>query len=175
MRIDSRSGRRYHIVLHERFVYRPVPRSAYPQHWLYQGVEAHVGCRRILARQREEQDADAYIRYFVPQEVDARRVSGDVGGGQEARPPQAGQRAGTLYILSESGSGSAVVAAQGRRAARNASCARYRRSTATSRSSRPISATSSFTRRRATMPSTARIRSSRYIRRSRARSICSNR
>ena len=98
-----------------------------PNTGLHQGHQADLGGRSLLARQREEQDADAHLRHLVPQEVDARRVSRDDGGGQETRPPQAGQGPRAVLLLAARGPGSAPVAAQRRRAARPAGTVPARR------------------------------------------------
>ena len=90
-RADLGPRGRHHLLLYQRRVHGPLPRTAHPQYGLHQGTEAHLRSGSLLARQREEQDADAHLRHLVPQEVDARRVPQDDGGGQEARPPQAGQ------------------------------------------------------------------------------------
>ena len=147
-RTDLGPAGRNHLILYQRCVHRPLPGSAHPQHGLHQGPQADFGGRCLLARQREEQDADAHLRHLVPQEVDARRIPRDDGGGQETRPPQAGQGPRTVLFLAARGTGSALVAAERRRAAgtgSNSSCATCRKNTATSRSSPRISATRSCT------------------------------
>ena len=115
---DPRPGRRHDLVLHQRRIHRPLPGTAPAQHGVDQGHQAHLGRRSLLARQREEQDAHPHLRHLLPQEVDARRVSGDDGGGQETRPPQAGQGAGAFLLLATRRPGAAPVAAQGRCPAR---------------------------------------------------------
>ena len=117
-RTDYGLAGRHHLILYQRCVHRPLPGAAHPQHGLHQGPETDFGSRGILARQREEQDADPHLRHLVPQEVDARRIPRDDGGGQEARPPQAGQRPRTVLFLAARGTGPAPVAAQRCRTAR---------------------------------------------------------
>ena len=83
-----------------------------------------------------------------PKEVDARRVFGDDGGGQETRPPQAGQGAGAFLLLATrraKGYPCGFPKAPPCATVWNSSCAAYRRSTATNRSSRPTSATRNCT------------------------------
>ena len=109
---------RHHLLLYQRCVHGPLPRPAYSQHGLHQGHQADLRGRSLLARQREEQDAHAYLRHLVPQEVDARRVPPDDGRGQEARPPQAGQGPRTVHLLAARGPGPSALAAEGRRTAR---------------------------------------------------------
>ena len=105
-------------VLHQRRIHRPLPGTAPAQHGVDQGHQAHLGRRSLLARQREEQDAHPHLRHLLPQEVDARRVSGDDGGGQETRPPQAGQGAGAFLLLATRRPGATPVASQRRCPAR---------------------------------------------------------
>ena len=119
-RADHGPGRRHDFVLHQRCVHGPLPRTAHSQYGLHQGREADVGGRSLLARQREEQDAHAHLRHLVPQEVDARRVPPDDGGGQEARPPQAGQGPRAVHLLAARGPRTAALAAEGCRPARPA-------------------------------------------------------
>ena len=115
---DPRPGRRHDLVLHQRRIHRPLPGTAPAQHGVDQGHQAHLGRRSLLARQREEQDAHPHLRHLLPQEVDARRVSGDDGGGQETRPPQAGQGAGAFLLLATRRPGATPVASQRRCPAR---------------------------------------------------------
>ena len=53
--------------------------------------------RSLLARRRQARADDAHLWHHLPEEEDARRVSADAGGGQEARPPQDRPRDGPLY------------------------------------------------------------------------------
>ena len=119
-RTDHGPRRRHHLLLYQRCVHGPLPRPAHSQHGIYQGPETYVRGRSLLARQREEQDADAYLRHLVPQEINARRVPRDDGGGQETRPPQVGQGPRTVHFFAARGPGPAAVAAQGSCAARPA-------------------------------------------------------
>jgi threonyl-tRNA synthetase len=70
----------------------PLQRAAHPRYRAHQGGKADERCRRLLARRREAQAADAHLRHHLPQTKGTRRVPGHAGGGQKTRPPQAGRR-----------------------------------------------------------------------------------
>ncbi len=60
---SDREGRRSdRLALHQRSVHRPVPRSARSVDEADQGVQAPVGCRRVLARRFDQADAHADLR-----------------------------------------------------------------------------------------------------------------
>ena len=127
MRADPRPAGRDDHLLYQRRFHRPLPGASPAQYRTDQGRQAHLRRRGLLARQREEQDAHAYLRHLVPQEVDARRIHRDDGGGQEARPPQAGQGARIVPLLAARGPGASALAPQGGGPARPAGAIPARR------------------------------------------------
>ena len=93
------AGGRDHLLLQAGRVHRPVRRPAPGLHRPREGQrhEAHRLQRRLLARRREPRDPPAHLRHRLPEEGRAGRLSPAHRGGQEARPPQAGQGTGPLY------------------------------------------------------------------------------
>ena len=97
-RADRRSARgRGDLLLSTGRFHRPVRGPAPAVHRLCQGGQAHSRRRRLLARRREEQDAPAAST--APRSPTRRMLEEYLqphGGGQEARPPQARPRAGSV-------------------------------------------------------------------------------
>ena len=74
----------------------PLPRSAPAHHPEHPGVQADAQRRRVLARQREEPDAPAHLRHRLAVQGRAEGAPRLPRRGREARPPQAGHRAGPV-------------------------------------------------------------------------------
>ena len=76
-------------------------------------LKAYLGSRCLLARQREEQDADAYLRHLVPQEVNARRVPRHVMEEAKKRDHRKLGKDLELFTFSQRGGpGTSAVAAE---------------------------------------------------------------
>ena len=92
---------------------RPLPRAAHgfdgPDR---QRLQADEGGRRLLARRRQQSDADAHLRHRLGGPGRARRLSPHAGGGREARPPQARPRDGPVPFPG-GGAGRRLLARQG--------------------------------------------------------------
>ena len=78
-------------------VYRPVRRPARALHGQGEKLQAALHCGRILARQREKQDADARVRHGLRKAGGACGLPEDAQGSARARPQQAGTRAEVLH------------------------------------------------------------------------------
>ena len=83
-----------HQRLHPGRVHRPLSRPAPAEHGPpRQGhLQAHQHRRRLLARRREERDADAHLRHRVPEQGGAGGASRGSRDGPPARPPPPGPR-----------------------------------------------------------------------------------
>ena len=90
--------RRDHHGLHRRPVPGPLPRAAHPPHRPAQALQAALRRRRLLAGRRAPPDAPADLRHGLVQEGGARRLPPPARGGEEARPPAAGQGAGPVHV-----------------------------------------------------------------------------
>ena len=110
-RIDPGGGRG--LVLPARRLHRPLPRAARRAHGRHQGVQGAVVRRRLLARRRAQPAAPARLRHGVPLAGGARRVPAPDRGGEEARPPDAGARAGPLLVRRAGRPGLRALAPQG--------------------------------------------------------------
>ena len=140
-------------------LHRSVPGPARPEHRLHQGVQAHEGGRRLLARRLEPPHAPAHIRDRLVLGQGPGRLPEPPGGGRAPRPPQAGQGTRSVQLPRDRGRGSAHLPPEGRtRAAAHAGVAARRSSTsaATSRPSRRTSTRPTCGRSAATTTSTAR-------------------
>ena len=78
---------------------RPLPRAARGLHRRDQGLQAPLLLGRLLARGREEPDAPAHLRDGLAHAGGAGQASLAARRGEEARPPQARTRAGSLRLL----------------------------------------------------------------------------
>ena len=104
------------LHLHAGHFHRPLPRSARGQHEAAPAgrFQAHLDCRRLLARGREEQDAAAHLRHRVGVEGGAGGAPQEARGDREARPPPAGHGAGPVLHPRGGGSRPHLLASQGR-------------------------------------------------------------
>ena len=93
-------------------LHRPLPRTARAVHGQAQGVQAHEGRGRVLARRLAQRDAAADLRHGVDEEGGPRHVPPPHRGSGEARPPQARQAARPLPYAGR-GAGHGVLASQG--------------------------------------------------------------
>ena len=82
--------------------------------WPREGLQGDESLRCLLAGQREESAAAAYLRHGVLLEEGPGRLSRAARGGQAAGPSRAGQGAGAVYGERRRRFGSAAVASQGR-------------------------------------------------------------
>ena len=87
-------------------VHRPLPRPAPPELGADQGVQAHRPRRRLLARRRAQQAADAHLRHGVLLAGRSRRAPRAARGGTRARPPPPRHAARPLPLLRASRPGS---------------------------------------------------------------------
>ena len=92
--------------LHAGRLHRPLPRPAPPGLEADQGAEADGARRRVLARRREEQAADADLRHRLLRPEGPRRVPRAPRGGAAARPPPARRRSSTSSTSTERSPGS---------------------------------------------------------------------
>ena len=89
-----------------------VPRTARAQHRQAQGVQAHEGGGRLLARRFAQRDAAADLRHRLGQREAAEGVPDPPGGGGEARSPA--HRQGTRSVPpAGGGAGRGVLASEG--------------------------------------------------------------
>ena len=78
--------------LHAGRLHRPLPRSAPPELEADQGAQAHEPRRRVLARRRAQQAADADLRHRLLLAGGSRPPPRAAGRGAQARPPPARAR-----------------------------------------------------------------------------------
>ncbi len=112
----DRGGRAEHLPHGQ--LRRPVRGAPRAHHQGAQGLQAALGGRRLLAGQQRQRHAPAHLRHQLVQEEGTRRAPADAGGGQEARPPQAGPRARPLRYHGPGGPGPELLVPPRRPAAR---------------------------------------------------------
>ncbi len=153
-----RQGRQDPHALPPRRLGGLLPRPARPVDRKDRGDQAAQHQRRLLARRSSQPDAPAHLRHRLLRQEGARRLAEAAGGGQEARPPEARQRARSLRVLPR-GAGRGVLEPEGHRAlpgARGPDAPLDARRTATTRSRRRCSTTRRSGRTAATGASTGR-------------------
>ena len=148
--------------LHAGRLHRSLPRPAPPELEADQGAQAHEPRRRVLARRRAQQAADADLRHRLLLAGGSRPPPRAAGRGAQARPPPARARPRPVPPL-RALAGVAVLAPEGDgdlERARGPAPAARTRSAATRRSRRPSSTTSRRTSPRGTTTTTRRTCSS---------------
>ena len=107
---EGRVGRRWQPAVLKSRSSRPIPSDTFTDLCRGPHVERHrpdqpgghqvdEHCRRLLARRRETPHAAAHLRHRLEDRGGIGRIPLETGRGQEARPPQAGQRAGPVLLL----------------------------------------------------------------------------
>ena len=100
------------IYCHGRLA-RSVPRTAFsPTAEDRRRLQADEDRRRLLARRCQERATPAHLWHRLARQERTGRLSPPAGGGGEARPSQARQRAGTVHLLAGCRRGAAAVDAQ---------------------------------------------------------------
>ena len=95
-------------------VRRPLPRAARAVDGPPRPLQAAEGVGRLLARRREAPDAPARLRHGVGERQGAQGAPAPAGGSREARPSQAGRRAGPAQLPRGAGRRPGRVAPEGR-------------------------------------------------------------
>ena len=93
-----RQGGHHADPLPPRRLGRLLPRAARAVHRPHRRGQADLGGRRLLARRLAQRHAAADLRHRLLRQEGARRPPGPAGGGEEARPPQAGAGARALRL-----------------------------------------------------------------------------
>ena len=93
-----RRGRRDRLALPQRPLRGPLPRSARALDRADRRLQAHLACRRLLARRRDAPDADPRLRHRLLRQEGARAAPRAARAGPRARPPPARARARSLPV-----------------------------------------------------------------------------